>query len=269
MVYHHWATNHNWHRSRAKRPAQYGLGDARGSTANIGGGGVGGTSKIDRSPEIYTVPAANGPILQKFGALMSSTANGTARPDSEMRLDSISGSAGVQDSPDRKNESTSLKTACGGRKLAVVRSYYDLVDAFRRRVTELDTDYEEVDRVAGYTDTYTSKLLAPRPSRNFGEVSLGSMLGALGLELHVIENPDATEKAKARLKKRVFKNTVHASGKHYVSFRLSLRSLQRNARKGGRARAQKLTAARRREIASNAAKKRWHRPKIEDVTPVG
>jgi hypothetical protein len=87
------------------------------------------------------------------------------------------------------------------------------------------------------------------------------------LELHVIENPAATVKARSRLKKRVFKTPERATGKHYVSFRISLRSLQRNARKGGHARAQKLTAARRQEIARYAAKKRWQRPVITDVTP--
>jgi hypothetical protein len=109
---------------------------------------------------------------------MSSTSNGMPVSDSEKLVDSISDSAAAMHQPDPKDESRSPVTARGGR-LAVVRSYYDLIDALRKRVLDLGTDYEEVDRVAGYTDTYTSKLLAPRPSRNFGEVSLGSMLGAL------------------------------------------------------------------------------------------
>jgi hypothetical protein len=97
--------------------------------------------------------------------------------DSETPVRESDASGAPIGQPDRNDESGSLPPARGGRKLAVVASYYELVDALRKRVLELGTDYEEVGRGAGDTETYTSKLLAPRPSRNFGEVSLGSMLG--------------------------------------------------------------------------------------------
>jgi hypothetical protein len=154
-----------------------------------------------------------------------------------------------------------------GRKLKTVRSYYDLVDAFRARVLELGTDFEEVDRVAGYTETYTSKLLAPRPSRNFGEVSLGSMLGALGLELHVVENPAATAKAKQRLKRRAYAPVVPRPENRPVVFRLSRRHFSRIGKLGAAAYRAKVPPERRSAIARNASRKRWHRPVIKEIEP--
>jgi hypothetical protein len=170
---------------------------------------------------------------------------------------------------DRVDESGRLPVPRGPRRLAVVRSYYELVDAFRARVLELDTDYEEVDRVAGYTDTYTSKLLSPRPSRNFGEVSLGSMLGALGLELHVVEDPVGTAKARARLKRRVFASVVTQPKNAPVVFRLSRRHFSRIGKLGAAAYMTKLTPEKRSAIARNASLKRWHKPRIQEIiTPV-
>jgi hypothetical protein len=157
----------------------------------------------------------------------------------------------------------SPETKCGPRRLAVVRSYYDLVDALRARVLELGTDYEEIDRVSGYTDTYTSKLLAPRPSRNFGEVSLGSMLGALGLELHVVENLAASAKARQRLKQRVFAAYEPAP----VVLRFSRRHFKRIGKLGAAAYRAKVPPEKRSEYARNASRKRWHRPKIQEVKP--
>jgi hypothetical protein len=151
------------------------------------------------------------------------------------------------------------------RKLKTVRSYYDLVDAFRARVLELGTDFEEIDRVAGYTDTYTSKLLAPRPSRNFGEVSLGSMLGALGLVLTVEEDPAATAKARTRLKKRVFEPYQTRPEHQPVVFRLSRAFFRKISKKAAAARMTKLTPEKRSAIARNASLKRWHRPVIQEI----
>jgi hypothetical protein len=156
----------------------------------------------------------------------------------------------------------------GPRKLAVVHSYYDLVDAFRARVLELGTDFEEIDRVAGYADTYTSKLLSPRPIRNFGEVSLGSMLGALGLVLTVEEDtPAAAAKARARLKQRVFASVTTQPKNAPVTFRLSRAFFRKISKKAAAARMQKVSPERRREIARNASLKRWHKPRIVEITP--
>jgi hypothetical protein len=51
----------------------------------------------------------------------------------------------------------------------------------RDRIVELDITYRTVDALAGFTETYTSKLLAPVPLKRMSVDSLFSILGALAL----------------------------------------------------------------------------------------
>jgi hypothetical protein len=80
------------------------------------------------------------------------------------------------------------------RRLAVVREYGELVEALRRRCAELEIPFEVADEVAGLPDRYVSKLLSPTPIRSLGRISW-NVLAALGLQIIVVEDPDALEKA--------------------------------------------------------------------------
>jgi hypothetical protein len=81
--------------------------------------------------------------------------------------------------------------------LAVVRSYAELVDVIRGRIIELRTTYEAVDAVGGLADRHTSKLLCG--AKNYGRVSLGATLGALGIALVVVQDDEQLAKVKPRL----------------------------------------------------------------------
>lgn len=76
----------------------------------------------------------------------------------------------------------------------VITSMPELVAAIRARRDELNLSHEAIDAIAGFQSGYTSKLLSPNPIRNIGYMSLGSLLGALGVALVVVE--DATQRAK-------------------------------------------------------------------------
>jgi hypothetical protein len=100
------------------------------------------------------------------------------------------------------------------KSLAVVRSYSELIAALRARRDELEVTHETIDDVSGVASGYTSKVLGPktgsthakRPSqRNLGPVSLGLLLGALGLALVVVEDPAAMVRVRGRLVKRRYR----------------------------------------------------------------
>jgi hypothetical protein len=98
------------------------------------------------------------------------------------------------------------------RHLAIVHSYSELIAALRARVVELGTTGETVDEVSGLPARYTAKLLAlPVPVKALGPVSMGPLLGTLGLKLIVAEDAEALEKIRHRLVPRkgtnVFKPT--------------------------------------------------------------
>ncbi len=77
---------------------------------------------------------------------------------------------------------------------APIRSMPELVQALRARRDALNISHETIDSIAGLQSGYTSKLLAPKPIKNLGPMSFGSLLGALGLAVVVVEDTDQCER---------------------------------------------------------------------------
>jgi hypothetical protein len=89
--------------------------------------------------------------------------------------------------------------------LAIVTDYAGLLTALRQRIVEIGTHMEAVDDVAGLPLRYTAKLLSARvrPGKpNLGPISLGPLLGALGLKLALVADEDALAKVRDRLPPR-------------------------------------------------------------------
>ncbi len=85
------------------------------------------------------------------------------------------------------------------RIIAEVKDYAGLVLALRGRIAELNVAGETIDDVAGLPLRYTMKLLAPIQKKTIGRVSLGPLLGTLGIKLHVVEDPEVFERIRPRL----------------------------------------------------------------------
>jgi len=79
------------------------------------------------------------------------------------------------------------------RPLAVAYDYAGLHQAIRARAAALGYTNETLDEVAGLQSGYSGKLLGPKMPRKFGPVSLGAVMGALGLCLVIVEDPSAPE----------------------------------------------------------------------------
>jgi hypothetical protein len=67
--------------------------------------------------------------------------------------------------------------------LAIVRTTDDLREVFRRRVAELNISLDTLDEIAGLPTRYSAKVFGLQRSKNFGQMSLEALLGALGLML--------------------------------------------------------------------------------------
>src|SRR6267142_3990332 len=83
----------------------------------------------------------------------------------------------------------------------LISDYGGLLEAFRERAKELEISREGIDQIAGWADGYTGKLLggaAAKRRKIIGPLSLELMLGALGLKLILIEDPEATARTLAR-----------------------------------------------------------------------
>jgi hypothetical protein len=112
-----------------------------------------------------------------------------------------------------------------------------LISARRR---ELGLRQLEVDDLAGLQGGYTGKLECG--DRHFGDMSLGSVLGALGVGLQLVlpagKHESLDDKAKASVEKRI------ARQKKFSAL-------------GNAARSKKLSSSKRRDIARKAAIARW------------
>jgi hypothetical protein len=85
----------------------------------------------------------------------------------------------------------------------LISDYGALLEAFRERAKELEISREGIDEIAGWADGYASKLLggaAAKRRKIIGPLSLGLMLGTLGLKLILIEDPEATARTLTRRK---------------------------------------------------------------------
>jgi hypothetical protein len=143
------------------------------------------------------------------------------------------------------------------RALATINfenGYAGLVEAFRERAQQrrIAITSPEVAAMANLPDYYVAKLLSVHPVRRIGAISLGPLLGVLGMKLVAVED----EKAVARFSSRL--PTRNEACTHYndvITVRLTRRHIQKLGQKGMKVRWQ--AARRRKAIASRAAQARW------------
>jgi hypothetical protein len=88
------------------------------------------------------------------------------------------------------------------KQLAVVHDYDELIAAIRARRDELEVTHATLDHVSGLASGHTSKLFCIPPIKRLGMISLGAMLGSVGLMLVVVEDPAALARVSGRLVKR-------------------------------------------------------------------
>jgi hypothetical protein len=87
--------------------------------------------------------------------------------------------------------------ATDAQPLATVTDYAGLIAAMRERVAELNTTMSAVDTLAGLPDYYTAKVLSG--AKGVGPISLGPMLGALGLKIHLMSDDVVLDRIRHRL----------------------------------------------------------------------
>lgn len=77
---------------------------------------------------------------------------------------------------------------------AEVRNNTELRHAIRRRVEELNISRLCLDRVAGFHSGYSASLLAENDRKRIGQLTLDLLLGATGLKMVLVEDPEALAK---------------------------------------------------------------------------
>jgi hypothetical protein len=153
-----------------------------------------------------------------------------------------------------------------------IRSMPELIEALRCRARELQLTHETIDSVAGLQSGYTSKLLAPKPIKNLGPMSFESLLGALGVAVVVIDDPEQVKRISMQWTKRTRplkpSPSIMPSMPNEVPLQIAVTpQLQAQLRdssymrkiglRGAAVRNYRLSARRRKMIAKQAARARW------------
>lgn len=159
------------------------------------------------------------------------------------------------------------------RVIAEITDDRSLLAAFRTRQNELDIGHDALSDLCGFPTRWTSKILAPMPTRRLHPQHIGPLAGGLQVKLLMVQDDDATR----RFGNQVTKRKAPGLQAPPVQITFSRRFLRRigrlgglrtaasrtpeqqkeYARLGGLARAKKLSQERRRAIARHAARIRW------------
>ena len=134
------------------------------------------------------------------------------------------------------------------------KHYAAVLEVIRERIITLDYNYEDVDAKAGIPLRYTNKCLCVPPMKFYSGLSLFSVLGALGLRMVFVEEPefDRTKISQRRIKlQRQYMRGQARMRQVDVEF------MRRAARKGANKTNAKLSPAQRSRNAKKAALIRW------------
>jgi hypothetical protein len=89
-------------------------------------------------------------------------------------------------------------------------SYAGLHAILRARALEMGISRETLDTISGMPAGYSAKLLAPRPMRTLGAMSMPALLPVLGLKLVVMEDEEKVQQYAERIKAAaVGRHSVH------------------------------------------------------------
>jgi hypothetical protein len=133
-----------------------------------------------------------------------------------------------------------------------------MLEGIRARINELQVNGEAFDEFAGLPKGYLNKIAGSRPIRRVGMLSMGPLLQALGIKCVFLEDPEATQRLKKRLKPRN-SNLVRSA---VTEVRLTRRFMQKIGRMGAAVRFSKMTPEERSKLARRLNKARWRKPRV-------
>lgn len=146
-----------------------------------------------------------------------------------------------------------------GRLIGFANDYDGVVSLFRERATELGLTMAFIDEIAGFQTGYAGKLLGPAQVKALGRMSLGVMLEVLGLKIAVVEDADTLARMRERYvesDRKSMRSCAQARIGKMTMARVFVPVVTEYRRRGGLARAAKLTAEARAKIAKKANRAR-------------
>jgi hypothetical protein len=150
------------------------------------------------------------------------------------------------------------------------RHFPELLQAIRERIAELGITLSTVDEIVGLPSNYAAKLMCDPPMRRASPFTLFLIIEGLGLKMFLREDAETLSRVQTRLEqsKRSKPRAIRAvSTNKIVRIHLTPDFMKQIQRKGGYARAQRMTPAQRSKAARRAVRARWekYREKLAGV----
>jgi hypothetical protein len=137
------------------------------------------------------------------------------------------------------------ETSSAPRVVATAGNYLELIAGLRSRLAELEISYATLDALAGWTDSYATKVLGQEPQRHMGVMAFDAMINALALKVVLVDDPQKLEKIRSHRDFVTRKHRARAVGAHAcVAHRVTREFLRQIGVKGGLATREKLSARR-------------------------
>lgn len=143
------------------------------------------------------------------------------------------------------------------RPIGIVCTTREVQRILRTRAEEVNYSREVLDELAGLTPGHSAKLLCDPPIKELGPKSMWELMGALGLLMAVIENPNGLP-ALAHRKPRRIDKYVRRGRQHGKTAR-ALAHAAEWGRQGAIKRRSKMTDEAFVKHQSKAAKARWRK----------
>jgi hypothetical protein len=141
--------------------------------------------------------------------------------------------------------------ATAPRVLGEFTTIAELQSLLRARAEQLQISREQLDDLAGLAKGYASKLLAPSPVKKIGLVTMPALLGALGLKLVLVDDPEQRARIAERFTPR---NPAYAAHAGTVTVIFSRRHMRQIQKRGGRNSRKYMTREEASWLASKAGK---------------
>jgi hypothetical protein len=144
-----------------------------------------------------------------------------------------------------------ITASAAPRVLGAFSDLRELQVLMRARADELQISREQIDEIAGFTPGYASKVLAPRPIKKMGELSIRLLLGALAIDLIAVDNAKQRERVVSRRTERHSALDRHAGA---VTFIFSQRHMRKIQKRGGENSRKYMTREQASRLASKAGR---------------
>lgn len=143
--------------------------------------------------------------------------------------------------------------------------------ALRALVDASPLSMATIEAMAGLPRNYLPKILGEPPTRGLSAIAIFSLLPIVGHKVTLQPDLDAQRKIKARHDYQICDERQRRKGASHWQRAKALRIIQEMAQSTGKIgaiiRMQKTTPEQRKRSARKAAKMRWRKPRVVEITP--